>query len=266
MIFKFKEGHIYTLLVLALTMTFQSCSSLVPHFYSWVYGQGFARSTRLTLTKSLEMVDSSGKKSIFILPMCHVGSIEDYEKIALFIDGLKGNGYVTFVEGIKPPAANLDSSSVDTLLRKMRKLLGFNPATQLDYLVSKHNGWTYQSESILHLCTEKDLYTDISIDEFIWQFELKHGPIVLDEYDYSCPLDENDNYKRKPSPKYKRPIKSIVCDYRNEVLRNHIVNDGYEKIVVIYGGEHTKMMKYSLQRDGFKMKHPRGKRRSSAAR
>lgn len=249
------------IVLMVLALTFQSCSPLVSQLESWVYGQGYARSTRLTLSKSLEMVDSTRGRHIMIVPMVHIGSAEDYEKIAYFLDGLKANGYVTFTEGITWPLSLTDSAAIDTLMRKYRRALGYSVNPYLSDRSSKHNGWAVQDYELMHLNTDRDIDTDIPVDEFVRQYELKYGPIVLDDYDFYCPLYGNDQYKRKREKGFNQKFNSIVCDYRNTVLWNHIVNDGYDKIAIVYGGAHTRMLKYNLQKEGFQMKHSRRKKR-----
>lgn len=253
------------LLTVSTTLT-QSCTKLYYQTYSWVYGQGYARSTKHTLSKSLEMVDSCRNRSIVIVPMFHIGQTEDYEKIGYFLDGLKANGYVVFKEGIKPADSITDSATIDTLERKFRRILGLDLDTYTSNGASKHRGWTVQSEELLHINTDKDINTDVTIDEFVRQFELENGPIILDEYDFTCPIGENANYKRKLPKGYNWKFISIVSTYRDKVLWDHIINDGYDKIAIVYGGDHTKLMKYSLKREGFRMKYPRGKQRNRGER
>ncbi|MCQ2118771.1 MAG: hypothetical protein MJY84_02480 [Bacteroidales bacterium] len=207
------------------------------------------------------MIDSTRDRHIMIVPMVHIGSAEDYEKIGYFLDGLKANGYVIFKEGVKPAESITDSAAIDTLERKFRRMIGFDLEKYYSNGASRHKRWTEQNERLLHLDTEKDINTDVSIEEFVRQFELENGPVILDEYDLSCPLNGNNNYKHKRSLQYNRSLNSVIMNYRDTVLWNHIVNDGYDKIAIVYGGAHTRMLKYSLQKEGFQMKHPRRKKR-----
>lgn len=227
---------------------------------SWGFGSGYARSTKVTLNKTVELIDSTGTRSVILIPFVHVGSKEDYEKITYFIDGLKSNGYVTFYESTYIPES-LDSASFDLLYRKYRRILGsFKEYTKW---TNRHDDWIIQSVSMakefMHLSTERDICADVSLAEFVEHFEEKYGrEVPLDEYDLTCPLTDL-SFCRKPLPKSKWPLISTMGRFRDDRLLESVMNSEYDKIAVLYGGMHTIELEIKLLSRGYHFKYPKKK-------
>lgn len=235
-----------------ITFFVQSCGTIS----TWVHGEAYSKDTKHTLPNTVEMLDSSETKSIVLVPSVHVGSKEDYEKIAFFLDGLKSNGYVIFHEGMYLPG-NVDSLLQDTLVRKYRKMVGCNPSQMFAKKIIKHEGWISQSDvmlkEVMHVSTDKDICTDISLKEFIDCFENIYGPIILDDYDMTCPLKSREYKSRLPNASY--AMNQAMLKLRDERLLDHVLNDGFDKIAVLYGSCHTCRLKFELLSRGFHFKY-----------
>lgn len=235
-----------------------SCSTILE----LAAGDAFTTTTRRTLKKTLELVDSTGKRSVVLVPMVHVGKAKDYERIRQYLNKLKANGYVTFFEGLVYTSASLErsypvpvtyftvwsdsvksvdnSEILDTLSRKVRRGYGSDPFT----LINSHAkyGKISQSRSILGLTTSNDYWTDMSMADLVWQHENRYSKIVLSEYDWNVPLDDPKYNSRKAGGRIYRFVNTI----RDEHLLSLILSSDFDKIAVVYGAAHTNQVKFHL--------------------
>lgn len=241
------------IILLLLAICFQSCGTIS----TWIHGPAYTHQTKNTLKQTIELVDSTGNKSIVLVPVVHEGSKEDYDKITYFIDGLKSNGYVTFYESVHIPD-DLDSATIDLYYRKFRRILG-SFSMMKPKKTARHNYWISQSESMLkeymHLSTENDINADVSLVELVDHFERVYGDkILLTEYDMNCPLNDL-TYKQKRMPNSFYATHSTIQDYRDEKLLEYVLNNNYNKIAVLYGNTHTCNLKYNLLNRGYRYKY-----------
>lgn len=250
-----KKGIMHNVVLLVCALCFQSCGVIS----TWVHGPGYAWNTKHTLKQTVELIDSTGNKSIVLVPFVHVGSKEDYEKITYFIDGLKSNGYVTFHEGMYIPES-LDSAELDLFYRKYRRILGsFHMIKARN--ISKHDDWIPQSTDMIreymHLSTENDICTDVSIVEFVEYFEKEYGSeVTLTEYDMTCPLQDL-TYNQKILPQSYWPMLKTIQNFRDKRLLEYVLNSDNHKIAVLYGSHHTCTLKFYLLERGYRYKYPK---------
>ena len=234
-----------TLYLLSSILVLSSCASINTAVLGAVTGPGFATKTKKTLAKTIELIDSTETRSVVIVPMIHIGAEKDYEKIGVFLDGLKSRGYYVYHEGIRPPEDSLDSCYLDTLLRKFRKMVGSDILYDYPDMASKRKGWVCQTESSIVSDSDHDLCIDITMDQLLKKYEETHGTIVLDDYDRQCPLGSGD-YKSGPGMKGYHWIMGGRLSPRDSLLKEHVLNDGYEKIAVVYGSFHSRILKNDL--------------------
>ena len=185
--------------------------------------------------------------------MVHVGAAQDYEKVAVYLDGLRSRGYHLFFEGVTLPD-NLDSCHIDTLRRKFRKLLGVDTQTLYPHMARKHKGWIVQNLPAFPLGTNEHI-VDLSLDELVSLYEQRYEPVVLEEFDLQCPLGSEEYGRHHSSKGFSSFICSRFYSPRDSLLKAHVLNDGYDKIAVIYGSEHCSYLKNELRyRYGYHLK------------
>ncbi|MEG1982408.1 MAG: hypothetical protein RR037_01610, partial [Alistipes sp.] len=154
-----------------------------------MFGPGYI--THRTLKDVLKFTDSTGREVIF-LPMCHVGKQKDYDEIRTYLDQLKADGYVTFLEGLagipfpidtiseysytdllriktSHPWTHTDSLRLDTLMRKTRRIMG----ESIELANMPKNKFVAQSPEILGLTTAQDIWVDYTLYDLIERYERK---------------------------------------------------------------------------------------------
>ncbi len=232
------------------------------------FGKGVALKTSKTLSNVLEFRDSTGGKTVVLLPMCHYGKMEDYQKIRSFLDGLKESGYVTFVEGFlrtdrvfdpdetytmrymldpESKIGVLDSLVADTLSRKLRRLLGLNLNAYYSDK-TKRKGFVRQDHEILGLDTDRDIWVDMTSRQLFDKYE-ERGQIRLTEYDFQCDLNSPDYNLRKSSKTYHSLFALLYI--RDNYLLERILKSDYDKIAVVYGSMHIRDLKWLLKRNNY---------------
>jgi hypothetical protein len=254
-------------LILLLLMVLPFASISCSYAAELIAGDGYTSSTRRTLKNTMTMIDSTGTKSVVLVPMIHVGKAKDYEKIKEYLDDLKADGYVTFfeqaphcsysLEGSSPmPAeeyfhlrdslkAQSDSAKLDTLRRKLRRGAGGDPFAVISSH-SKHGKiYQYQSMDVLGLTTSRDYWTDMSIADMIRHYEETHSEIELSEYDWKIPLDDPKYSSRKAGGS----LYGLVTGARDEHLLSFVLSSDFNKIAVVYGAIHTLKLRNSLELD-----------------
>jgi hypothetical protein len=246
---------------------FVSCAANTVYLTSSYLDRSLKKTTRLTHEK----ID----KTVILVPMAHIGKEKAYSEIHTYLDSLKADGFVTFCEGaaqfplhidtiadvttpllfaIRDSVKNLPDSArnsldmqLDTLRRKSRFIVGFDVGTYLDQYLEKVNKkgkkqkYYSQARVDLGLTTEKDIWVDYTVADLVGLYEKEYGPVPLTEYDFATPFDQP--YKQKS----KADDWSYTTKYRNRLLERRIRTSPHQKIVVVYGGAHTRWMKLGLR-------------------
>ena len=225
-----------------------------------------------TLNRVSRLTNEAHGKEVLLVPMCHLGTEAHYAKVRNYLDSLKNEGYVTFCEGVlrlpySMDTANVvtcadllqlhpqfdtdDSLRIDTLLRKFRWVTGYGfqryDTTADKNLVPRKfqkKGYIQQSCKLLGQVTDKDIWVDYSLSDIIGNYERKHGEIPLSEYDFATSFDEAYTMQASATP---RNIYEITNSSRNDLVTRRILDTPYEKIAVVYGGTHTRMLKLYLR-------------------
>ncbi len=209
-------------------------------------------------------LDTLRNREVIFLPMVHVGKEADYEKIKLYLDLKKSQGYTIFYEGLLPidsvDYANLnfiagDSTlkadllaKVDTISRKFRRLTGFhlssieNQYTDPDNKSIRRNvrkDFVTQSKALLGLTadslnTHNEIWVDMTEPELLRLYEREYKPIELTAYDWDTPL--NAEYNTPDTVKHSEF--AFVQEFRNKYISNRVLGSTYPKIVMVYGAGH----------------------------
>ena len=244
-----------------LLIVFNSCTVIAPVVAPIVNHTG----AKQALSNASKLIDAKTGKELILLPVVHRGKVEDYARIKEYLDTLKAQGYVVFCEGlavwpvhidtladIGMPALDaiadtlhLDSHNdtirlrqpLDTLLRKFRRITGLNLMNPYDARRSQ----VLQSDSLLGLTTDKDIWVDYSLADLVGIWEQKHGAVPLIQYDFDTPLNAE----------YTKPTKIDDWDFllglRNDYIEKRIVESPHPKIVAVYGAGHTRRMKLDFR-------------------
>lgn len=200
--------------------------------------------------------------------MRHVGKPAHFKKINDYLDTLKSHGYVTFGEGCMPSDkftdtldiplyrdvydlySPVDSMKLDTLYRKMRKILGVSLRFRTENIASKLHRVT--QNSLLQPSGDQDYWVDVTYADFIKEFETMYGEIELSPYDFEYPLELN-KYKGKEDPSWKsiRANKNAYCNVR---IARCIFESSFDKIAVVYGYSHIhRLYWFVLPEKGYKL-------------
>lgn len=191
----------------------------------------------------IETHNDTLNKRVILFGMMHIGKPVYYESVRRKIDSLHSEGYVFFCESVGFPSGT-DSLTIDTMSRKLRKLLGFHLT---DYLNTEnkskkpYNTKKYISQIAETMGIDKYfddcIHADLTTPELIRQYESDKGEIVLTEYDWQTPLLEK--YKqRKSGDKTEYDMYYAIRTLRDKHLFEMIAESEHEKIAVLYGWAH----------------------------
>lgn len=253
-------GNVLKMLaIFIIAASSMSCSMFAKH--------GIPLTSSQIFESVQSFIDSTGTRTVVLFPMWHVAKSSEYARIADYLDTLKAHGYVTFCEGVLATDKYSDSLSIssvselraicspndsvrlDTLRRKMRKILGQNLGSMHDEMAFRH-GMVVQTIDMLRLTGDRDYWVDMTYADVIQEFEEKFGEIVLSQYDYECPLDSQE-YKGKMDGRFSY-LRSghNKC---NDKLARWILDSSFDKIAVVYGYAHIHYLQWSvLQKNGYK--------------
>ncbi len=200
---------------------------------------------------------NNGDKQILFIPMHHVGVPSFYNGVKTLLDSLSKNGYSIMYEGASPNIT--DSAQLDIMVRKQRKLLGiaFSKLGYYDTVnktlagVLKYKGKkkiTNQPKNYVIIDTLTAIKADVPINVILDKFENKYGPIVLDSTDMAVSVTAASGWDIYAEKKRRNIfIKEFVKGYRNEIIKNFLLNEKNNKIAIIYGKLHYNGVKKLLQ-------------------
>ncbi len=180
-------------------------------------------------------------KEVIIIPMVHLAKPKYYEESKRIITNLRRKNYSFFYERVAFPN-NADSLKLDTLKRKMRKLVGLafgfnltNPKFRGAYPKFFSSGkYKMQNPDDSGYSYQVDRLVDLSVLEVLNAYEQKFGKIKLTECDFKTKFDDKywcDNLKNKDY---------VIKDLREKFIIKEVEKSNEKKIGLIYGKIHTK--------------------------
>ncbi len=196
-------------------------------------------------------------KSVVILPMVHIGTKEYFESVKTTIDTLKEQGYIPYYEGLMIDSTACDSATIDTLIRKSRKIIGLNVFTgygdkenkSLPRALRRSKKYIAQNNKYLGLSEEDNaIRADYTLHELVAEFERRKGEIPLSECDFSTGLSEKYKCKKDKGSRY-----TFVHNLRDEHVLDLMKNSPHDKIIIIYGKAHANSMVFNLKKEGYEM-------------
>ena len=204
---------------------------------------------RINLTKLVR--DS---KEVVFVPMFHIGTKLFYDDVKFKIDSLQKSGFIIYYEQVM---ADIKDT---TTLRKMKKFQGFPIAKigkgyisilesfyKIKYKKKLLDQPSYDSLGVIKSNSRN---VDITVKQFIDEYEKRYGEIKLNDCDFKTTIYEKSVCKDKPVDK---KIKDeLMTDYRNDIVVKEVVNDKHKKIAIIYGKLHFAGIKTKMLQLGFK--------------
>lgn len=198
-------------------------------------------------------VFKNDSKTVAFIPMVHVGKHEFYTDVKHKVDSLQKDGYIVFMESVAI-REKLGEAQTDTIHRKLRKLMGVTVGKQgyLDTINKTIMGRKFNNKSgltnqpryyKLGVDTLSAKITDVPMNVLIAEYERLHGTIVLEECDFTTPLEKKYSCKRKKN----NWMDDFALGYRNRHLAAEIVNESHTKIAVMFGSRHTFGLLQELQ-------------------
>lgn len=189
---------------------------------------------------SIETVELK-RKTVKFIPIAHAGQKKFYDSLTSMIKEYKSKGYVVFYEQLKSVRPN---SEVDTIRLKYRKIVGVEPTRKMySMLTLIFPNIVVQPEYNLLGITETDVNADITIADFVAQYEKIYGTVVLETCDYESKIGTMSTCKP-----LKKNLDAIILNYRNENLANMVKQSKNKKILVVYGANHIQSMMELIKR------------------
>jgi hypothetical protein len=172
------------------------------------------------------------KKTVAFVPLTHVSTPKFYEGVKRIVNEYKNKGYVVFFEELKEEK---DPHAQDTLQRKLRKIVGFEPNRETYSFIKTFFPEAIPQPKYQELgITAFDVNADISVRQFVEQYEKMYEPVHLSNCDFETPLGS----LLYPCEKLDNDLNPIVMDYRNEDVSGLIKSSRNKKILVLYGAWH----------------------------
>ncbi|WP_127845402.1 hypothetical protein [Psychroflexus aestuariivivens] len=203
--------------------------------------------------KAYEYYNEDTKASIVAFSMVHIHEPEYYKNIKDSVLSLKAKGYKMYYEGLSLDD-NTDSLTVDTLVRKFRKVVGLQMFSEKGYLDPDNKSIPkyFKKEKFVHQTTENvgidtltDINADMSLNQLVASYEKEYGDIKLEDCDFDTPfMEEYDCETTGNSYDFLQTI-------RNDHLIEMIENSEHKKIIIIYGAAHHKFLYPDLIKQGY---------------
>lgn len=228
--------------ILLLSLLITSCSRAVFMFYD----KKDPHKKRTTWAKD--------DREIIHIPMIHLAKQEYYDKVKVFVEEKRKEGYTIYYEGVANGTTNKEE--LDTLYLKIRKILGFHFGTSYNDTTNKslpkrYKKYIGQTLTNTGIDTLTDINADMNMKQLIEKLERGLGEkIVLGDCDFKTPLKA----KYKCKSKYRKYRYNLTRQFRDDYLSDLLINAPHKKIVVLYGAAHRWFVYSPLHRAGFRLK------------
>lgn len=180
-------------------------------------------------------------REVIYIPMVHVGKPEYYKEVKSYVDSLRTKGYKVYYEGLSYSENSTDNEK-KLLKLKMRKLLRINISGGYDNLENetlpkwfKNGKYVAQTLENIGINPKIDFNADMTYNDLIDSIEINYGKVELSDCDFNTPL--YDKYKCKKDFKGSA-VYSVTQKFRNELLKDILLNSNDKKIVLLYGKRH----------------------------
>lgn len=260
-----KKGKLILLstILLSFSMIFlTSCAELF-------LGKGYTESPSKIVDKVAVLNNQTTGKTIVLLPMAYPGTVNQYKKVAAFIEEEKEKGYSVFAEGmiysdvcrkeIKPipiakPLSKIDKSKLikneksDEVFRKARKIIGYNFYLSDEVFANKNSNRKriIPDLNFLGIKGSNCYLVDLTCGEIVREYEKEHGVIKLNDYDLETPLSSYEYNRKKADTNVWKSSKANKL--RKELLLKEILSSDLDKILVVCNAENALFLKLDLMK------------------
>jgi hypothetical protein len=193
------------------------------------------------------------EKTFAFIPMVHIAKPVFFKETKEIVDSFRQKGFVIYYESVNSPKIKTATAEEDTLLRKFRRLVGFQAG---DY-TNKNNESTpnFMKNGKYVMQTAKntgikrdDCNVDLSAYQIIRGYEKKYGEIKLNQCDwntkffgkYDCHEDELNNFY-------------ALNTLREEYIFKKSIQSSHTKILMIYGKQHYLFLYPDYLKKGYKL-------------
>lgn len=194
--------------------------------------------------ESAYSVYTDSTKTLVYIPMKHIGPGEFYANVTRRVDSLQKEGYIVFMESVRV-TDSLTTQQKDTLKRKVRKLTGVTLGKEgyIDTVNNRLMGRSFKNRrglinqpvySKLGVDTLTGRIEDVPMNYLIAEYERQHGPIILNECDFTTPFED----KYKCGRENRSDANAMILQYRNQQRADAIMAEKHTKIAVLYGAAH----------------------------
>lgn len=182
----------------------------------------------------LVSIDIQNKNIVFI-PIAHASTPEFYAAVTDSVKKYKDDGYIVYYEQIINDR-QLKADDIDTVRLKFRKMMGIEPSRQTYGILKRLFPHIVPQPAYSDMgITESDINADVSLTDIVNEYERQYGYVNLNDCDYKSGF-ESIVYN---CDKLNHDIMPIILDFRNEHVVNMILNEKYQKILIIYGAKHV---------------------------
>lgn len=239
---KYSCGHFFKMILLILvTITLTSCKGLIYKILAPKHPE-------------LKVLYNKKKdKTIAFIPMVHIAKPDFYQETKKIVDSLRKDNYIVFYESIDIPDINEANPEEDTLLRKFRRLIGFQIG---DYTDEKNKSLpTFMKNDKYVMQTGKntgvkksDINLDLSAKQIIEAHEEKYPTITLNQCDWDTGFNEEyDCHEEELNDFY------TINTVREKHIFDKTIQSSQKKILMIYGKQHYLFLYPDFLDKGYKL-------------
>lgn len=193
------------------------------------------------------------EKTLYFLPIRHIGTKVYYQQITTKIDSLQSLGFQILFEG------NSLHKSYNSIIGNLDPYLKFRKITGIDILLPYSKIPPYSDYCIKYNLIDQPSYSefgmteynsksaDLTINQLIEEYEKTYSKIILDSCDYKTNLKEKYSCTMLDETSKKIFNKEIILKKRNENLVIKIRQDKNDKLLIIYGENHFEEVKKILE-------------------
>lgn len=184
-------------------------------------------------------------KSILLTPIVHFGQKEFFDNLTDSIVTWKGMGYIVFFEemNIGPHERDVPVEEYTIIFRKFRKMMGGTPTRDHYAELQKDFPDAITQPLYSELGVDSlDFNADVTIKEFVDEYERLYGEAVLEPCDLNTHLDSLFT-----CDKLTNDMNPVIDDFRNKMLIKQLVEAKEKKIVVLYGAHHIQPLEKALK-------------------
>lgn len=184
-------------------------------------------------------------KTILLTPIVHFGQKVFFDALTDSVVKWKGQGYTVFYEemNVGPHERNIPVAEYEIVLKKMRKMMGGAPTRESYAKLQEDFPDAITQPLYADLGVDSlDFNADVTLKEFVDEYERLYGTQTLSSCDLKTPLDSLFECEI-----LQNDLNPVIDDFRNRELIKQLVAAKQDKIVLLYGAHHIKPLEKGLK-------------------